>query len=76
MLEEKIKQDYITAMKAKDKQRSSTLSFLRAKIKDVMISNRVEKVEDGEVNYGMGGGQIPEDNFGRELAKSIMSMTY
>jgi hypothetical protein len=32
----------------------------------------LKKVEDGEVNYGMGGGQIPEDNFGRELARGII----
>jgi len=32
----------------------------------------LKKVEDGEVNYGMGGGAIPEDNFGRELARGII----
>jgi hypothetical protein len=32
----------------------------------------LKRVEEGEVKYGMGGGAIPEDNFGRELAKGII----
>jgi len=49
MLEQQINQDYIAAMKAKDSQKSTTLNFLRAKIKDIYIANRVEKLEDAEV---------------------------
>ena len=48
-LEKKINTDYITAMKAKDKFKSGTLNFLRAKIKDVRIEKRVENIEDGDV---------------------------
>jgi uncharacterized protein YqeY len=49
MLEEKINQDYVTAMKARDSIRSSTISFLRAQIKNVRIDRRLEKVEDVDV---------------------------
>jgi uncharacterized protein YqeY len=49
MLDEKISQDYIQAMKSQDKLRSSTLSFLRAQIKNVKIDKKLEKVEDVEV---------------------------
>jgi uncharacterized protein len=49
MLEEKISQDYIQAMKSQDKLRSSTLSFLRAQVKNVKIDKKLEKVEDVEV---------------------------
>ena len=48
-LEEKINQDYIQAMKERDSFRSSVLSFLRAKIKDVKVDKRIEKVSDEEV---------------------------
>lgn len=49
MLEQQISKDYITAMKAKDKDKSATLNFLRAKIKDVKIEKRVDQVEDTDV---------------------------
>jgi uncharacterized protein YqeY len=49
MLEEKLNQDYIAAMKAKDAVRSSTISFLRAQVKNVRIDRRLEKVEDADV---------------------------
>jgi uncharacterized protein YqeY len=49
MLDEKISQDYVTAMKAKNKERSSTLSFLRAQLKNVKIDSRKETLDDGEV---------------------------
>ena len=49
MLEEKIMQDYVAAMKAQDKVRSSALSFLRAKLKDVIIEKRVKALDDSDV---------------------------
>lgn len=49
MLDEKISQDYVAAMKAQDKVRSSTLSFLRAQIKNVRIEKREETVADVDV---------------------------
>lgn len=49
MLQEQINQDYISAMKARDKVRSTTLNFLRAKIKDVMIEKRIDSLGDEEV---------------------------
>jgi uncharacterized protein YqeY len=48
-LEEKIAQDYVYAMKARDSFTSSTLSFLRAQIKNVMVDKRLEKVPDEDV---------------------------
>ncbi len=49
MLSKQISTDYVKAMKAKDKLKSSTLNFLRAQIKNVMIDKRVEELEDVEV---------------------------
>ena len=49
MLEKKINQDYITAMKAKDSLRSSTLNFLRAQLKNILIEKRVESLDDQDV---------------------------
>jgi len=48
-LEDKINQDYIAAMKARDTARSSALSFLRAQIKNVKVDKRIDKVPDEEV---------------------------
>jgi uncharacterized protein YqeY len=48
-LEEKIGQDYISAMKARDSFTSSVLSFLRAAIKQIKVDKRVELVPDEEV---------------------------
>lgn len=48
-LEEKIGQDYVAAMKARDSFASSVFSFLRAQIKQVMVDKRLEKVPDEEV---------------------------
>jgi hypothetical protein len=48
-LEDKISQDYVTAMKARDSFTSSVLSFLRAKIKNVKVDKRLEQVPDEEV---------------------------
>ena len=49
MLEEKIQKDYVHAMKAKDTFRAGVLSFLRAQIKNVIINERKEKLEDKDV---------------------------
>lgn len=49
MLEQKITNDYIQAMKSKETAKASALSFLRAQIKNVMIDKRVEKVADEDV---------------------------
>ena len=49
MLDQKINQDYVTAMKARDQVRSSTLNFLRAQIKNVRIEKREETVSDADV---------------------------
>ncbi len=48
-LEEKINQDYIQAMKARDSFTSSVVSFLRAQIKNVKVDKRVEQVSDEDV---------------------------
>ena len=48
-LEQKITADYIQAMKDKATLRSSTLSFLRAQIKNVMIDTRVKELPDADV---------------------------
>ena len=48
-LEDKINQDYIQAMKARDSFTSSVLSFLRAQIKNVKVDRRIEKVPDEDV---------------------------
>jgi len=48
-LEEKINQDYVQAMKARDSFSSSVLSFLRAQIKNVKVDKRIEAVPDEEV---------------------------
>jgi len=49
MLEEKIKNDYIQAMKDRDKMKSGTLSFLKAQLKNVIIEKKVDKLEDQDV---------------------------
>ena len=49
MLEQKITNDYIQAMKSKETAKASALSFLRAQIKNVMVDKRVEKVADEDV---------------------------
>ena len=48
-LEDKISQDYVTAMKARDSFLSGLLSLLRSQIKNVKIDKRLEKVSDEEV---------------------------
>lgn len=49
MLEDQLSKDYIEAMKAKDSVRSSTVSFLRAQVKNVRIEKKLEKLEDADV---------------------------
>lgn len=49
MLEDKILTDYKVAMKSKDNLKSSTLSFLRAQIKNVCIDKKKEKLDDSDV---------------------------
>ena len=48
-LEDKINQDYVKAMKARDSFTSSVLSFLRAQIKNVKVDKRLETVPDEDV---------------------------
>lgn len=48
MLEEKIFEDFKQALKAKDELRKSTLSFLRAQMKNLAIEKRKEKLEDSD----------------------------
>jgi uncharacterized protein YqeY len=48
-LEDKISQDYITAMKERDSFRSTLLSTLRSQIKNVKIDKHLDKVPDEEV---------------------------
>jgi uncharacterized protein YqeY len=49
MLAKKIDADHIKAMKARDSLRASTLSFLRAQLKNIMIDTRAEKLDDAAV---------------------------
>jgi len=49
LLEDKISQDYVRAMKGRDTLRSSTLNFLRAQIKNAKIDQRVETIADADV---------------------------
>ena len=48
-LEEKIGQDYVLAMKARDSFTSSVMSFLRAQIKNIKVDRRLESVSDEDV---------------------------
>lgn len=49
MLEEQIGKDYVQAMKDRDSVRSSTISFLRAQMKNVRIERKAEALEDSDV---------------------------
>ena len=49
MLLDRINQDYIQAMKNKEKEKASTLSFLRAQLKNAMIDKKTDALPDGEV---------------------------
>jgi len=48
MLEDKIYQDYVTALKAKDKAKTEFLSFIRADLKNQAIELRKDKLADDE----------------------------
>jgi uncharacterized protein YqeY len=48
MLEDKIYNDYVRAMKAKEKEKSAFLSFLRAELKNQAINLKKDKLEDKE----------------------------
>ena len=48
-LEDKISQDYVRAMKARDSFTSSVLSFLRAQIQNVKVDKRLELLADADV---------------------------
>lgn len=49
LLEEKILEDFKKAMKDKDAIRVSTLSFLRAELKNVAIDRRLDRLDDADV---------------------------
>ena len=49
MLEDKILEDYKNALKNNDKEKASTLSFLRSQLKNVAIDKKKDKLEDGDV---------------------------
>jgi uncharacterized protein YqeY len=83
MLQDQISKDYVTAMKAKDSLKSSTINFLRAQLKNVIIEKKVEALEDVDViaiikkqvkqrqdsieQYGQGGRQDLVDKETQEL---------
>ncbi|MDD4909309.1 MAG: GatB/YqeY domain-containing protein [Candidatus Omnitrophica bacterium] len=48
-LEEKILNDFNQARKSRDEIRASTLSFLRAQMKNLAIEKRKDSLDDGEV---------------------------
>ncbi|MCK5082333.1 MAG: GatB/YqeY domain-containing protein [Candidatus Omnitrophica bacterium] len=89
MLEEQIGKDYIKAMKDRDSVKSSTLSFLRAQMKNVLIEKRAENLKDEEVvavikkqikqrqdsiqQYEKGGRQ---DLAGKEAAELVILKDY
>jgi uncharacterized protein YqeY len=49
MLEKQISKDYITAVKARDSIKSSTLNFLRSQLKYLIIDKKVDKLPDQDV---------------------------
>ncbi len=49
MLSEQIDNDYKQAMKDRNTVKSGTLSFLRAQLKNVLIDQRLPKLEDSDV---------------------------
>jgi uncharacterized protein YqeY len=49
MLEKQILQDYIQAVKLKDRPRADALNFLRAQMKNVLIDKKVESLDDVDV---------------------------
>ncbi|MFA5271773.1 MAG: GatB/YqeY domain-containing protein [Candidatus Omnitrophota bacterium] len=49
MLEDKLYKDYVEALKAKDREKSGFLSFIRAELKNNAITLKKDKLEDAEV---------------------------
>ena len=49
MLEEKIDKDYVQAMKDRNAIKSSTISFLRAHLKNIHIEKKIKALEDVDV---------------------------
>ena len=49
MLEQKINKDYIDAMKARDRVKSSTLNFLKSQLKYVLIEKKAAQLPDIDV---------------------------
>ncbi len=49
MLEDKLYKDYVEAMKAKNREKSDFLSFVRAELKNTAINLKKDKLEDAEV---------------------------
>ena len=84
MLEQQIGKDYIQAMKDRNATRSSTLSFLRAQLKNVLIDKKAKELSDEDVvgvikkqmkqredsieQYKQGGRQDLVDKESAELA--------
>lgn len=84
MLEEQIQKDYVQSMKDRNVLRSSTVSFLRAQLKNVRIEKRSDHLEDSDVigvikkqikqrqdsieQYQKGGRQDLADKESAELA--------
>jgi hypothetical protein len=48
MLEDRIYQDYVSALKAKDKHKAHFLSFIRAGLKNAAIELKKDKLDDDE----------------------------
>lgn len=46
MIEEVIEKDYVKAMKDHDKERSGTLRYLKAQLKNVRIDKKADRLED------------------------------
>ena len=49
MLEQRIAQDYLSAMKSKDSATSAALSFLRAQLQNARIEKKADALEDADV---------------------------
>ena len=49
MLEKQISSDYIKAMKERDSLKSTTLNFLRAQLKNIIIEKKLQELEDVDV---------------------------
>lgn len=70
MLEDKIYQDYIRALKAKDRQKIDFLSLVRADIKNQAINLRKDKLEDDEVLAVLKKAQKKLQDAKESIAKS------